>query len=219
MKTLTLLAFTLTAGAAWAQDPPDDETPLTPEQAVEMLKEIYGLMGEAESRLNESASGHALVTEKDVLDRINELLKEMDQAKASQQAVLEKIAKLMDRSSKKQKNAIEKINELIRKAQKQQGQGQGQPQEGEGEGQKDKPKDGKDSSKGQGSPATQPYNPNRNDPANKFRSNADRFGMWGNLPPRVREAIYHDEKSIEDFPPEFQELLKQYHKVIAEEDK
>jgi hypothetical protein len=222
MKTLTVFAFALAAGTAWAQDPPDEETPLTPQQAVEMLKEIYALMGEAESKLNESAAGQALMTEKDVAERIAELLREMDQSKASQKAILEKIGKLMDRSSKKQKTAIEKINELIRKAQKQMGQGQGQPQEGDGESQKDKAKDGQNQKKktGEGgSPATQPYNPNRNDPANKFRSNADRFGMWGNLPPRVREAIYHDEKAIEDFPPEFQELLKQYHKVIAEEDK
>jgi hypothetical protein len=122
MKRLAWIAVlaVLPVGTAWAQEQPpgDQETPLTPEESLKLLREIYGLMGEAETKLNESASGTALQTEKEVAERIAELLKQMEQSKAVQRAVLEKIGKLMDRSSKKQKTAIDKINELIRRAQR-----------------------------------------------------------------------------------------------------
>lgn len=68
------------------------------------------------------------------------------------------------------------------------------------------------------SPASRVYNPRRDDPSNKFRSTADRNGGWGPLPPRVREAIHHDARALEDFPAEYQEDLKAYYRVIAEEE-
>ena len=46
----------------------------------------------------------------------------------------------------------------------------------------------------------------------------DRFGIWGILPPRIREALNHDARALDDFPAEYQEIIKQYHKVISEEE-
>jgi hypothetical protein len=214
MKTVAwaLALALLPGGALWAQE---EEKPLTPEEAIEMLKEIYALMGEAEARLNDAARTEGLAAEKDVAEKIEELLKQMDQSAATQRAVIEKMNLLLERSKKKQESTVEKINELIRRAQKQQGQGQSQPQP--------QPNDQanpsqSDPAQGGGQQAQRPYNPNKNDEANKFRSKADRYGSWGNLPPKAREAMHQSKRAIEDFPPEFQELLKQYHKAISDED-
>lgn len=211
---LALALALLPCGALWAQEP-EEEKPLTPEEAIQMLQDIYALMGEAEARLNDAARTEALASEEDVAKKIQELLDRMDRSAATQQAVIEKMNMLLERSHKKQQSSVEKINELIRRAQKQQGQGQPQPQpqpDPQAEPGKSDPAQGK------GSPATQPYNPNKNDPANKFRSQADRYGSWGNLPPKAREAMHQSRRAIDDFPPEFQDLLKQYHKVISDED-
>jgi hypothetical protein len=53
---------------------------------------------------------------------------------------------------------------------------------------------------------------------NKFRSEADRRGRWGDLPGRARDPILHDPHAWEDFPAEYQEMLKEYQKRLAEEE-
>jgi len=94
--------------------PKDDHEDLTPEKAIEMLKEVQGLMTRSEDLLNDSSRGKAVETEDVILKRINELLK--DDPAASQKKVLEKIAKLMEKSEGSQKDAIERMAEIIRKA-------------------------------------------------------------------------------------------------------
>lgn len=223
MRTLILsiALATLSPALLNAQDdPPEPETPITPEQAVEMLKEVHGLMEKAEESLNDSSRGEALATEEEVMKKIDALLKE-EGPEAAQKSILEKIEKLLKRSEKKQGKSIDLINELLRRLPKSQGDGQGskegqQPQPGEPkEGTKKNPSN---SSQNPGNAAQQPYNPNRDDPANKFRSHNDRFGIWGILPPRIREALNHDARALDDFPAEYQEIIKQYHKVISEEE-
>ncbi len=69
-------------------------------------------------------------------------------------------------------------------------------------------------------PATAPYDPNRqNDPMNRFRSQGDRSGNWGNLPARARESILSSHREIDDFPAEMREVLKEFYKVISGENK
>jgi hypothetical protein len=223
LKHIALIAaFAATLGlpSPAQQEPerPPQEPTLTPEEAVKMLQEIYGLMGQAEILLNDAARGEALATEKEVLAKIDELIKQMDQAAAKQKAILGKIGGLLEKSKGEQKGSIDKINELIRRAQACKGGGSSGQQPKEGQGQQPKQADGQPRS-GQGGPAQKPYDPNRNDPANKFRSTADRFGNWGNLPPKMQEASRHSRRAIEDFPPEFQEFLKKYHEIIAGEDR
>ncbi|HXX93812.1 MAG TPA: hypothetical protein VEN81_09270, partial [Planctomycetota bacterium] len=67
-------------------------------------------------------------------------------------------------------------------------------------------------------PATAPYDPNRQgDPINKFRSKADRTARWGDLPARLREPILNGKRDLDDYPPEFQQLLKEYfEKMIGD---
>lgn len=124
MKTwLSGMALALVAAApAWAQEgqpPPgkqeqQEEEDLTPEKAIQLLKETQGLMAKAEELLNESSRGKAVETEKAIVERINELLK--DEPEAAQKKVLEKIERLMSKSQGSQKSAIDKIDEIIRKA-------------------------------------------------------------------------------------------------------
>jgi hypothetical protein len=67
-------------------------------------------------------------------------------------------------------------------------------------------------------PADKPYDPNRNgEPINKFRSKGDRTGRWGDLPARVREAMLSGKRAIDDFPAEYQQVLKEYMKKLADE--
>ena len=122
MKAIVALAVVALSLPAWAQAPrpapqdPEQEKPLTPQEAEKMLQEIYGLMGEAEEGLNNASRGEALRSEQEVVKRIEELLKEMDESAAGQRAILQKIGKLMGGSKGKQQGSIDKINELIRRA-------------------------------------------------------------------------------------------------------
>jgi hypothetical protein len=92
----------------------DKEEELTPEKAIQLLKETRTLMEEAESLLNDSARGKALLAEKGAVERVDELLK--GDPAAAQKSVLEKIEKLLGRSQGGQKGAIDKIDEVIRKS-------------------------------------------------------------------------------------------------------
>jgi hypothetical protein len=70
------------------------------------------------------------------------------------------------------------------------------------------------------SPATSPYDPGRNsDPINKFRSRGDRTGRWGDLPPRLREAMLSGKRDLDDYPAEYRELLKEYFKSLSGDEK
>ena len=112
---MTLMAALLLAGVGQDKPAPkDDHEDLTPEKALELLKEAQGLMTRAEDLLNDSARGRAVETEEAILKRIDDLLK--DDPSAAQKKTLEKIEKLMSKSEGSQKDAIERMAEIIRKA-------------------------------------------------------------------------------------------------------
>ena len=126
--------FALWAGAAFAQDKPegpkpddkfrpeapkkDDEEELTPEKALQMLKEVNELQELAAELLNASAQGKALETEQALLAKLKELLKEEEKLdpQTAQKKILEKIERLMGKSEGSQKDAADKMGEIIRKA-------------------------------------------------------------------------------------------------------
>ena len=107
-----LVAFAL----SWApmQDGSDDEDQLTPEQAMEMLKDIQGMMAKAEELLNDSSRGKALATEEELIKKLEKEFK--DDPTALQKQILEKVKKLNERTEKKQKDAVDKLAELIKRA-------------------------------------------------------------------------------------------------------
>jgi ElaB/YqjD/DUF883 family membrane-anchored ribosome-binding protein len=94
--------------------PKEDHEDLTPEKAIEMLKEVQNLMTLSEDLLNDSSRGKAMETEDAIRKRITELLK--DDPAAAQKNALAKIEKLMSKSEGSQKDAIEKMAEIIRKS-------------------------------------------------------------------------------------------------------
>jgi hypothetical protein len=197
---------------------PGEEKELTTEEAMQILRDCQRLMTQAEDLLNDSSRGKALETEKELIEKIDKLLKEdsKENPAASQQKVLEKIQKLMKKSEKSQGDTVDKLGDVIRRAKAQQGQGQGQPQPHPGQKQ---PQQQAQRAQQPGNPAPAPYDPNRNgDPVNKFRSRGDRTGRWGDLPPRLREAMLSGKRDLDDYPPEFQQVLKEYMKKLAEEN-
>ena len=116
MNTWMTATFLLIGGAAFAQDKPapkEEHEDLTPEKAIELLKEVQSLMTRSEDLLNDSSRGKALETEDAILRRIDDLLK--DDPSAAQKKALEKIEKLMAKSEGSQKDAVERMAEIIRK--------------------------------------------------------------------------------------------------------
>ncbi len=221
--------FALAAGGiVLAQDPPappapperpgEEEEELTPEKAMQLLKEARDLMFRSEELLLDSSRGRSLETEKEVLERLKKLLEaeEKENPESSQKKVLETIQKLLRRTEKSQDEAVEKMKEIIRHARAMASQSSQQRSKKQQEGHQQQ------SSRPQqpGGPAQSPYDPNRtNDPINKFRSRGDRTGRWGDLPPRLREAMFSSRRDLDAYPPEFQEVIKEYMKRLAEEER
>ena len=216
-----LLTLTVLGGLALQDKPPSnprEEAELSIEEAMKMLKEVGKLMETAEELLNNASHGKSLETEKELLEKIDKLLKEdsKENPAEAQKKILEKIQKLMGKGEKSQGQSADKMGEVIRRVKAAQGPGQpqpGQPQPGQ---QQPKPQ-GQKPDQPQ-NPADKPYDPNRNgEPINKFRSKGDRTGRWGDLPPRLREAMLSGKRTSDDFPVEYQQVLKEYMKKLAEE--
>jgi ElaB/YqjD/DUF883 family membrane-anchored ribosome-binding protein len=224
----TSLALILIGGLSASlgtQDPPAPKPPAAEEkelgidEALQMLHEVARLMETAEELLADSSRGKALQSEKETLEKIDKLLKADPAAQdpsQTQQRILEKIEKLMKKSGQSQDESAKKMGEVIRrvKAQQQgQGQGQGQPQQQKPGPQSQKPDQPQN-------PATSPYDPNRRgDPINRFRSKGDRTGRWGDLPPRLREAMLTGKRDLDEYPPEFQQFLMEYFKALSGEER
>ncbi|MBV8881761.1 MAG: hypothetical protein JO332_17520 [Planctomycetaceae bacterium] len=224
MSKLTAALVLVLSMPAFAQDPPKppaapkEEAELSIEEAMKMLKECNKLMESAEELLNDASRGKALETEKELMEKIDKLLKEdpKENPAEAQKKVLEKIQKLMQKSEKSQGDSADKLGEVIRRVKAAQGQGQGQPQPGQPQQPQQKPQ-GQKPDQPQ-NPADKPYDPNRNgEPINKFRSKGERTGRWGDLPARLREAMLSGKRSSDDFPAEYQQVLKEYMKRLADE--
>ena len=130
---LWLAPFALWAGVAVAQDQPEkpkpddkfrpeapkkeEEEDLTPEKAMQMLKEVKDLQELAADLLNASSQGKALATEEELLKKLKTVLKEDPKStEDAQKQILQKIERLMGKSEGNQKDAVEKMGEIIRKA-------------------------------------------------------------------------------------------------------
>jgi hypothetical protein len=218
-----IATLALVFGLSFQEKPPAPPAPkedaeLTIEEALKMLKEVGTLMETAEELLNSAAHGKALETEKELMERIEKLLKEdpKENPSEAQKKILEKIQKLMGKSGDSQGKSADKMGEVIRRVKAAQGQGQpqpGQPQPGQPQ---PKPQSGRPDQPQ--NPADKPYDPNRTgEPINKFRSKGDRTGRWGDLPARVREAMLTGKRAIDDFPAEYQQVLKEYMKKLADD--
>ena len=228
-------AFSLLAGTVWAQAekperlpeaPPDQEQEkdafLSPEEALELLKAIEAYMVKAEDALDASSQGKALLAGDRAIPLLQELLElpEPPDAASLQKNALETIEKLMKKSESKQQGAIDKLAELIKKARAYQSskcKSCSKPGQKPGQKQARQQKQGQQQPNAQ-NPAQSPYDPNANDPINTFRPRADQSGRWGDLPPQMREAFLSGKRYVDDYPAEFREALKEYMKVLADEE-
>lgn len=102
-------------------------------------------------------------------------------------------------STESQQRAIDAINELIRNA----------------------PRNDSPSSTSRPSPSSNPAvrPPTPVEPVDlSLRFAGDgRTGPWGLLPARIREAIHHDARALDDFPAEYRDLIGQYHRRLMSE--
>lgn len=206
--TTALLAALMALGAP-AQDekfkPDREEKELTPEEAMRLLKEAQELMLRTEELLNDSSRGKALETEAELLRKLEELSKDNPK-------VLELIRRMIQKTEKKQEDTLKKLEDIIRRAKSSSSSSSSQQQQ---DPKNQKPKDGRQQKPKNGDQNAQnPYDPNRTDPPSKFRSEADRTGHWGDLPARLREEILHGKRDIDQYPPEFQEMIKEYMREI-----
>lgn len=206
-----------------SKPPAAEEPELTVEEALKILKEVSQLMETAEELLQDSSRGKALEAEQQTMKKIEKLLnpdpaspQKDPSTPTTQQKILEKIEKVMKKSGESQGQGAQKLAEVIRRVKaQQQGQGQGQGQQQQQ--QQQRPMNEKPDQPN--NPATSPYDPNRRgDPINKFRSRGDRTGRWGDLPSRLREAMLTGKRDLDDYPPEFQQFLKEYFKALSGED-
>ena len=209
---------------------PEEEKELTPQETMKLLHEIEDLMDLSEELLYNSSLGKALETSEELKKKIEELLRE-DREKPPpssdggtpqenpgenpQEETLRKVEKLMGKAQEKQGGTIERIRELIRRAKQAQQSMPGPPKHQQQEKkEQQQPRQQNQSN----NPATQPYDPNRNELPSRFRSKADQTDSWGHLPPSVREAMLHGRDDIDDYPPEFRERLKEYMEKLADPD-
>lgn len=115
----------------------------------------------------------------------------------------------LEESVKEQKKVIDQLTELVRRAKEQRAAAGSKPPSCPpgGEGSKVRPPQGTPSKESEKSGS----------PSSKFRSTADREGTWGSLPEKERVAILHQRSLIDEYPPEYQEILKEYYKALAED--
>jgi hypothetical protein len=221
----------LWAGAALAQDrpvppPKDAPTPrpqapgrqgdeeLTPERAMTLLREVRELQDRAAELLGASAEGKALETERALDPRRKGVFEGRDTAEEAQTRILERIERLLGKSEGRQRDAAAKMAEILRRA-------KAGPELRPG-GRSDRPREGCTE---EGPPQAKPA-PERPVPARKpgeppggaihrFESTGARSGAWGRLPARLREPVFFGKRDLDDYPAEFQELLKEYFREMT----
>jgi chemotaxis protein histidine kinase CheA len=172
---------------------------------LDILKKIQDKMLEAADGLSTTSDWKAIEKQEEAKLSIEEIIKKQKEA-------VENLEKMLKGIQAKQKKAIDDITKLIKLAREMQQQSESsQPQ-------KQKPqKTQKQPSKQQpnaSNPATQPYEANATPPG-VGRHVGGETDRWGNLPPKVRDAILLSKS--QDFTIEYQEWLERYFKILAGE--
>lgn len=171
-----------------------------------LLKQVQEKMTEAADGLSKASVWKAIEKQKQVPSDINEVIKRQKEA-------LEQLNKSLQDTKKKQQEAIDNINKLIKAARQvqQQDQSRSNPDK-----QKPQAKPKEQPKQKPGEPATQPYEATAQPPG-AGRHTSGTSDRWGNLPPKLREAIILSKP--EEFTMEYQQWLERYFKILAEEYK
>jgi len=173
-------------------------------------------------KMQKSGTGDA--RRKELRKKIKKLFRAADDREEQASDDLKEIVKLKKKfksAQSAQKNTMVNLERLIRMAQKQKKSGKGggkkKKRRKKGQAQKPKPKQGGKKSGGgkkKGSPASSAYEASSNDPS-KVKERSGKTSDWGNLPPKVREAII--QRRNEEYVPGYADRLRNYYKKIGAE--
>lgn len=175
------------------------------------LNKIIEKMGDAEGFLSQASIWKALTPQEQAGHDIDKIIKQQEKA-------LKELNKLFKNTKGSQKQAIKEISKLIKLA-RQQGQGQGSSQgQKQPQPKKIKPqnKQPQPQQKKPGHPADKPYEATGTLPHGLRPFTDDLAKKWGNLPPKLRDAIL--EMKQDELISEYLERLEKYFKILASEE-
>ena len=204
-----------------------EDAELTPEEILKRLQEARDLMFEAEELLSKLGKEGAPERMRRAADKLAPPKPPDDPsspsgggAQGAQSDGMKKLDALLRGTEKAQQETAERLNGLLQKL-AQMEQQQGQPQPGGQRPQNPRPQPlNPDNQPNPGQPAEKPYDPpKRTPPPLTGPRSSDPAGAWGNLPPRLRDQILQGERDVERFPEEYRELLREYFKRLAEEER
>lgn len=181
---------------------------------VVTLNRIIEKMGDAEDFLSRASLWQAVNPQEKAGQEIEKIIKEQEKARKA-------LDKLFKRTKKSQKQAVFDISKLIKLA-RMQGKGQGQgskpsPKPGEKPKPQDKqPQPRQTSPKQPGNPADKPYEATGTLPHHLKPFTDDLSKKWGNLPPKLRDAIL--EMKQDELISGYLERLEKYFKILASEE-
>lgn len=175
-----------------------------------VLKQISEKMTDSADGLSKASIWKAIKEGEDAGKKIEEIIR-------MQKEALAQLDKSLQETKSKQKGAIDDITKLIKLARKMQSNSQsdGSAQQSNPEPKPGQKNPGSQQKPNQG-PAQQPYESTTNPPGSG-RHTGGASEQWGNLPPKLRDAILLSKN--EEFTLEYQEWLQRYFKILAGEQK
>lgn len=181
---------------------------------LEIMKEIEERMFDAAEGLSRASIWKAIKEQEAAELKLEEIIKKQKEA-------LEQLNNLFKHTKVNQEKAIGEINKLIKLAremqmQLSQSQAQPQKQQQQQKPQKTQTQQMQTAPRKPKGPAERPYEATGSLPPDATTRTGDTTKSWGNLPPKLREAINQTKK--EEFLLEYKERLKRYFKILAEEE-
>lgn len=174
-----------------------------------VLKQIYEKMTDSADGLSKASIWKAIKEGDEAGKKIEEIIR-------MQKEALAQLDKSLQETKSKQKGAIDDITKLIKLARKMQSNNSSEQSQPNPQPQRGEKKPSSQQKPNQG-PAQQPYDDSTTNPPGSGRHTGGASEQWGNLPPKLRDAILLFKN--EEFTLEYQEWLQRYFKILAGEQK
>jgi len=199
----------------------DDLDELTKELNPESIpeeKDILNVLKKIHEKMIDSADNMSKISLWKAIEDSNTAKTKIDELIKRQKEALEALNNSMQQTKKKQSEAIDNITKLIKIAR--------QIQQSEGQGQSSQHETKKSENKSQKKLETDKQEQNQDSPAkNPYETTIQPPGVgthiggliekWGNLPPKIREAIILSKP--DEFTLEYKQWLERYFRILAEE--
>ena len=180
---------------------------------MEILDNIKEKMIDAQDSLSKASVWKAVKSQGEVESEIEKIIKRQKEA-------LKALEQLFKNTKKDQQTAISDIEKLIKLAREvevqSQGKSQQQKQQKKSAGQQKTQLQKMQTKPNANQPAPKAYEASGSLPRNLHPRTGDEADKWGNLPPKLRDEIVISED--DDIMLEYQEKLKRYFKILAEEE-